>query len=488
MKLNKEFFIGLLIAGGLSFMIYSVTSRKYEAQITYVSPANIDELEPKNQVWKETFPRQYDSYMEMMKKDPKALKDGTAKADELKDNPNLVVLWAGYGFSKDYNKPRGHTFAIEDIQATLRTGGPTNSKDGPMPSTCWTCKSPDVPRVMKEIGLKEYYAGKWSSKGEHIKNPIGCANCHDNKTMNLKITQPALVEAFDRMGKDINKVTYQEKRTLTCAQCHVEYYFKGKGKKLTFPWDNGQSVEAMEEYYDSYEFKDWTHKISKAPMLKAQHPGYETWQMGTHGKNGVSCIDCHMPYKTVGGVKITDHKVQSPLNNMANACLNCHRTKESALIERVGEFKNQINDLKERSEKILVRAHFEAKAAWDAGATAAEMKESLTHIRHAQWRWDYAVASHGAFFHAPEEMLRVLGTSIEKGLNARIALQRILLSKNVKEVKIPDLSSKAKAQKVIGLDIEKLRAQKDKFLKVLVPQWEKKYEENYKAWKIKSKK
>ena len=33
-------------------------------------------------------------------------------------------------------------------------------------------------------------------------------------------------------------------RSLVCAQCHVEYYFKGDGKYLTFPWDKGMTVEA----------------------------------------------------------------------------------------------------------------------------------------------------------------------------------------------------------------------------------------------------
>jgi nitrite reductase (cytochrome c-552) len=485
MKLNKEFFIGLAIAGFLSFLAYSITTRKFEAKITYIQPSNIAKFEPKTEMWKDAYPRQYDSYMEMMKVKDSDLKSTVAKDDELEENPNLVILWAGYGFSKDYNKPRAHVFSIEDIHATLRTGAPKNENDGPMPSTCWTCKSPDVPRVMEEVGLEKYYGGKWASKGEHIVNPISCANCHDAKTMNLKIVQPALVQAFDRMGKDIEKSSYQDKRTLVCAQCHVEYYFKGKNKTLTFPWDKGQSVEAMEEYYDAADFKDWTHKISKAPMLKAQHPGYETWQMGTHGKNGVSCVDCHMPYKTEGGIKITDHRVQSPLNNIANACLNCHRTSEDTLISRVNDFKVQITDLKHRAEEVLVAAHFEAKAAWEAGATKNQMKAALQDIRHSQWRWDYAVAAHGAFFHAPEEMLRVLGTSIHKGLNARLKLQKILLGKGVKSVKMPDVSSKSKAQKVVGLDYNKLKSEKDHFLKTVVPTWMKKYEENYKMWKVK---
>ena len=121
--------------------------------------------------------------------------------DMLEVDPRLVVLWAGYGFGKDYNQGRGHTFAVEDVVNTLRTGGPTNKTDGPMPTTCWTCKSPDVPRMMNEHGIAEFYTGKWSRLGAEIVNPIGCADCHEPETMNLQISRPTLIEAYERIFK-----------------------------------------------------------------------------------------------------------------------------------------------------------------------------------------------------------------------------------------------------------------------------------------------
>ncbi len=121
--------------------------------------------------------------------------------------------------------------------------------------------------------------------------------------------------------------------SLVCAQCHVEYYFNKKMVEgvpyLTLPWDKGFSAEDMEEYYDEIEFSDWTHKLSKAPMLKAQHPGYEIYLTGVHAARGVSCADCHMPFMSEGGQKFTDHHVQSPLNNVANSCQVCHREETS---------------------------------------------------------------------------------------------------------------------------------------------------------------
>ncbi len=398
--------------------------------------------------------------------------------DMLEEDPRLVVLWAGYGFSKDYNQGRGHFYAIEDIRNTLRTGGPKEKGDGPMPSTCWTCKGPDVPRLMNEEGITEFYSGKWADKGEEVVNPIGCADCHDPKSMKLRITRPALVEAFESMGQDINKATHQEMRSLVCAQCHVEYYFNKKlpGKEgvpyLVFPWKNGMSVEDMEKYYDDINFSDWTHKLSKAPMLKAQHPGYETYLTGVHADRGVSCADCHMPYKSEGGQKFTDHHIQSPLNNVTNSCQVCHRVDADQLRANVYERQRKASENRLRLEDLLVKTHIEAQKAWELGATEAQMKDILMDIRHAQWRWDYAAAAHGASFHSPVETARVLGSGLNIVQEARVKLARLLAELGFNQpVPMPDVSTKEKAQAYIGLDVEKEVAAKEAFKKNLVPEW-----------------
>jgi nitrite reductase (cytochrome c-552) len=389
----------------------------------------------------------------------------------------MVILWAGYPFSKDYYQPRGHYYAVEDIRNTLRTGAPKSDTAGKMPNTCWACKSPDVPRMMNKNGIENFYKGKWQSKGSEIVNFIGCADCHDAKTMELRISRPALIEAFQRSGKDITKATHNEMRSLVCAQCHVEYYFKGDGKYLTFPWDKGMSVDSMEKYYDSYAFSDWTHELSRTKMIKAQHPDYEVFTMGIHAQRGLSCADCHMPFKTTGGVKTTNHHIQSPLNNIANTCQVCHRESEETLKNNVYDRQNKVLENRLIAENILTKAHIEAKAAWDAGATETEMAPILLLIRHAQWRWDYASAGHGNAFHAPVEVLRILGTSINNGQEARILLARILIKHGVNQVAYPDVSSKLKAQQYIGIDLQKLIKEKEEFKKNVLPQWDKKAKE-----------
>ena len=194
--------------------------------------------------------------------------------------------------------------------------------------------------------------------GAEIVNPIGCSDCHDPETMNLHISRPALIEAFQRQGKDITKATPQEMRSLVCAQCHVEYYFKGDGKYLTFPWDKGFTVEDMEAYYDEAGFYDYIHKLSRTPILKAQHPDYEICQMGIHGQRGVSCADCHMPYKSEGGVKFSDHHIQSPLAMIDRTCQVCHRESEETLRNNVYERQRKANEICNRLEQELAKSTY----------------------------------------------------------------------------------------------------------------------------------
>lgn len=465
----------------LGWFVSTISERRAEALFAYKPKVQLADFEPRNEVWGKNYPWQYESYRKTQETDFHTPHGGNAMKDVLSENPEMVVLWAGYGFSKDYNQGRGHSYAIDDIHNTLRTAGPKAPDDGPMPSTCWTCKGPDVPRMMNQLGSPAaFYAGKWAKHGEEVVNAIGCADCHDATTMDLTISRPALVEAFEAMGKDISKATHQEMRSLVCAQCHVEYYFNNQNKEerpnyLTFPWVNGYGPEEMLKYYDDIKFSDWTHSISKAPMLKAQHPDYEVYTTGIHAERGVSCADCHMPYVSEGGLKYSNHHVTSPLKYVSQACQTCHRESEATLLKNVYDRQNKVAELRNKAEELLTRAHVEAKVAWDNNASEAEMKDILYEIRAGQWFWDYVAASHGGSFHSPVESSRVLGKAIDHAQNARIQLARLLATKGLtKEIPYPDLSTKEKAQEYIGLPMEKLKQEKDVFLKEIVPVWKKK--------------
>jgi len=466
-------FIGTMaIVFVLGLLAASIVQRRTEANILNTPRYEIAEFEPRNEAWGMAFPREYQTYAQMSDTNFRSKYGGSAFRDLLEEDPRLVILFAGYAFSKDFNQARGHIYAVSDVHNTLRTGTPVDENDGPMTSSCWTCKSPDVARVMSKMDPADFYKSKWSSMLSEIVNPIGCANCHNPKDMTLRLFQLPLKEAYQRKGKDLTASSLNEMRTLVCAQCHVEYYFKGKSKYVTFPWDKGLNMEDIEKYYDEYDFADWIHPLSKTPIIKAQHPDFELFQHSIHYQRGVSCADCHMPYVTEGSQKITDHKVQSPLNNMEASCMVCHKQSKEELIRNVYDRQDRVTQQKILLEDILVKAHIEAKYAWDHGATSEMMQPVLKLIRQAQWRWDFVAASHGASFHAPIESLRIVADGISKASEARLELSRVLAKLgHLGSVPMPDISTKEKAQAYVGIDLKKLRAEKEEWKKTKLPKW-----------------
>ncbi len=490
------FLFTLVIVFFMGLLANSIMERRTEAVIMKKAVVDLGEWETRNEVWGEAYPEQYETFLKT---------EGADLEDILEENPYVSVLFAGYGFAKDYNKPRGHIHAIEDTRNTLRTGAPTEEKGSPMPATCWTCKSPDVPRMMEELtvdgkdGVAEFYrgdGGQWDNLGSQIINPIGCGDCHDPETMALTITRPALKEGYKALtGKDISEATHQEMRSLVCAQCHVEYYFDKhlEGQKkgapyLVFPWSEGITAEALEKHLnkrgpDGTGHKDWIHAVSKTRMYKAQHPGWELWQLGPHGMQGVSCADCHMPYESRGGMKYSSHHVTSPLDYIDKTCQVCHRQPEEELRKAVKDRQASIKKLTVKAEELLVRAHFETKAATEEGATDAELENIRILIRESQWRWDFSVASHGASFHAPLQVSNLLADCIDKAGKARLELSKVLAKHGfLGDVKLPDLSTKAKVQKVIGLNAEKMKQGKESFLKTMVPKWDEEAKKRHESW------
>ncbi len=145
-----------------------------------------------------------------------------------------------------------------------------------------------------EAGFAKVNAMPLEEAWKYVSHPVACIDCHDPKTQELRVTRPGFLNAIKELKKtegidpyDPNTMaTRQEMRTFVCAQCHVEYYFKGPEKFLTYPWAKGVKMEEIEAYYDEAGFKDWTHAETGAPVLKAQHPEFEMWSQGIHARSG----------------------------------------------------------------------------------------------------------------------------------------------------------------------------------------------------------
>ncbi len=401
--------LAVALVGTLLFIKNQPASTRGVAPLT-----QIDEYEPDSSKWGVNFPNQYSTLKLTEINKARSTYGGSEPFSKLEDDPRLVTLFAGYGFSKDYNEERGHLNSLTDVRATLRVNETT-------PGTCYSCKSSDNPRLWAEMGMAEFDKTLFKDLGAQISNPIGCANCHEPNTMRLIVTNPALEEALQAQGKDWRTFTRQEMRTVVCANCHVEYYFAGEGKYLVFPWKDGSKIENIAQFYADLEFKDWEHPQSGAPMIKMQHPEYEFFTAdSTHYKAGVACADCHMPYTRDGAVKFSTHDVKSPLQNADTACGACH-TDVTYVTGRVAIIQDQVRETMDASEDALVAAIQAIEAATAVTDVNTELLGEARRLhREAQLRWDFIAAENSMGFHNPEDALRILANATDLARQAQL--------------------------------------------------------------------
>jgi len=378
----------------------------------------IQTMEPDSSKWGLNFPNQYSTFLLTETNNRRTTYGGSEPYSKLKADPRLVELFAGYGFGLDYNEERGHLNSLTDVRATKRVNEKT-------PGTCYSCKSANNPKLWGEMGMAEFDRTPFSELGMQITNPIGCTDCHEANSMKLIVTNPALEEALAAQGKDWRTFTRQEMRTVVCANCHVEYFFKGDGKYLTFPWENGTRIEEIIAYYDKNGFEDWEHPDSGAAMLKAQHPEYEFFTAdSTHFKAGVACADCHMPYARDGAAKFSSHNVQSPLFEAEASCGQCH-TKVEYVLGRVKTIQNSTRQVMDSAENALIDAIKAIEAAASSENADPELlEEARRQHRKAQMMWDFVAAENSMGFHNPTEALRILALAVDLARQAQLTAVR----------------------------------------------------------------
>jgi nitrite reductase (cytochrome c-552) len=468
----KPLALGLAGAGvavALTALLVTIFAHKQEAKNPYVRLVEVNEETTDPAPWGVNWPREYGAYKQTAEVSRTRFGGSEALPDEkIERDPWLKRMFAGYAFAIDYRDRRGHAFMLTDQENTKRV------TMRPQPGSCLQCHTSVIPTYRRLGGgdvLKGFAAlGKLSYADAHAEvvktgssnpatggsfqhvegaHPVACLDCHNPKTMELRVTRPGFllgiaalarsneptphIRTIERWRQGDRKTpydpnadaTHQEMRSFVCGQCHVEYYC-GPKVTLFYPWDQGLKVEQIEHHYDSYKFPDghrfydWKHAETGAEVLKAQHPEFEMWSQGIHARSGVACADCHMPYKREGAVKVSDHWVRSPLLNISRACQVCHPYEEGELKARVEAIQERTHNLMGRASTALVDMIDAIVAAEKAGATPAQIAPALELQRKAQWRLDFVAAENSMGFHAPAEAARILGESIDDSRQAQL--------------------------------------------------------------------
>jgi nitrite reductase (cytochrome c-552) len=439
--------LAAIATAAITALLVNIFTRQQEARNPFYRVVELTDETVDPAVWGRNFPLQYDGYLRTVdqvrtryggseavprtptQSDPRSI----VAQSRLEEDPRLKTMWAGYAFARDFREERGHAYMLEDQTFTERQAVVQQ------PGTCMHCHAsvyvpyqklggggPDA--LIKGFELMNQM--KYQEARTKVEHPVACIDCHDPQSMQLRVTRPGFLEGIKKVkagqgiaGYDVNRdASRQEMRAYVCGQCHVEYYFKGAEKRLTYPWDNGLKADEILSYYEENGFKDWTHAESGAPALKAQHPEFEMWNQGVHARSGVACADCHMPYQRVGSLKISDHHVRSPLLNVNRACQTCHHWAEDELRERVHTIQDRTFQVRNVAMDALIALIGDIKAAKAGGASDQDLDGARRHQRRAQFLLDFIEAENSMGFHAGQEAVRVLALSLDETRRGQASL------------------------------------------------------------------
>jgi nitrite reductase (cytochrome c-552) len=444
------FVLAIIATVAVAALLINIFEHKQEARNPFFRVVELNDTIDDPAIWGKNFPMQYDLYLRTVDMQrtryggsealPHSPTQGDPReivtASKIEADPRLKEMWAGYSFSKDYREKRGHAYMLLDQTFTGR------QQAAPQPGACLNCHA-SMWTTYNKLGNGDIFKGfdivnhmSYADARKLVNHPVACIDCHDPKTMQLRITRPAFIEGIKALkasqgiqNYDVNTMaTRQEMRAYVCGQCHVTYYFDGPGKRLTFPWAKGIKLENIVAYENERNVNEWVHATTGAKMIKARHPEFETWNQGIHARSGVTCADCHMPYLREGGLKISDHNVRSPMLNINRACQTCHRWPEQEIKDRVEEIQTRFHQTRSIAMNALMDLIKDIKTLKDQGASDAELQEARNYQRSAGFYIDFLFSENSMGFHAPQYTMKSLAEAIDmcrKGQNSLRQLREV---------------------------------------------------------------
>ena len=329
----------------------------------------------------------------------------------LEQDSYLVNIYEGYGFAKEYGSARGHEYTLQDVASTAR----------PHPlANCLTCKTPNFTKLVNDLGVGVYTMDFNEVLGMMEEN-ISCYNCHGNDAGSagqIVITHSYVHEA---LGSNVATI---DPATLSCGQCHIEYYFTPADKETMMPYSSVATMtpEAILEYYDTMVmpdgtvgFYDWVQPSTGAKLLKAQHPEMETYLQGKHASL-LNCADCHMAIEMADdGTVYHSHLLESPLENktLLSTCVQCHG--DTDMVSMVRRIQDRVTDREtEVGNKLSALNDALADAVSAGKKTEAELDQVRKLYREAQWFFDFCYVENSEGAHNSELATHCLDVSEER--------------------------------------------------------------------------
>ena len=325
--------------------------------------------------WESHYPDIYASYM----KNAENTGHGGMRISYVETDPDIQVIYDGMGFSFDYTEAIGHNFTLNDIAETTRPHKLAN---------CLTCKTPDMTAMVNAMG-KGVYSMDFDEMYAQVSEPVSCYNCHGNTPGTMVITHDYMADAMN----DEIAASRVSGSVVSCAQCHIEYYFDPATKATSVPYDSLDNLDpdSILAFYNKMGFVDFTNKNTGVGMIKVQHPEFETFMgEGSVHKGMYTCADCHMGVSyNEKGDPYANHFLSSPLENEAllkDTCSMCH----ADLPAQVKAIQEEITGREKQISAMLVEINTKLAAAIDSGSLSEDVINQIKSLdRDAQFYWDF---------------------------------------------------------------------------------------------------
>src|SRR6476660_132414 len=224
-------FSALILLAGLGAVLaisvlMSIFEHKQEARNPFFRVVELTEDTEDPAIWGKNFPLQYDGYRRTV--DQQRTRYGGSEAEprtpttadtrsvvaqsRIEEAPRLKTMWAGYAFAKDFREERGHAHMLDDQTYTER------QQAAKQPGTCLHCHaSITVPYkkagdgdLMK--GFEKFNQMSFADARKLVTHPVACIDCHDPKTMQLRVTRPGFLEGIRVLKASTGKKNYDVNR------------------------------------------------------------------------------------------------------------------------------------------------------------------------------------------------------------------------------------------------------------------------------------
>ena len=349
------------------------------SEITVPAVPDVKTQRPTGVVSAQEWSAYYSDIYNSWKKNEENTGHGGVRVKYTETDPDIKVIYDGIGFAFDYTEAIGHNYTLEDVSNTERPHKLAN---------CLTCKTPDFTAMVNSLGTS-VYSTDFNTVFAKVSESISCYNCHANTPGTIVITHDYMAAA---MNKDIEAGKVNA-GSVSCAQCHIEYYFDSQTKATKTPYTGLAQIDPDQilAFYNEMGFVDYTNKNTGVGMIKVQHPEFETYYgTGSKHKGMYSCADCHMGVSyNEKGDPYASHYLSSPLDNkelLKTTCATCHKD----LAATVKAIQDKTTAREKEISKLLVELNSKLAAAIEGEKLDQETLDKIKSLdRDAQFYWDF---------------------------------------------------------------------------------------------------